>query len=64
MWVSCLEVLKQEEILNAVKKRRGSQFRGHKAQTKVKPMHFPGKNVRKKLRLMNLDAEEQEANNN
>ena len=40
VWLRCLEVLKQQEILNAVKEGAVVSFRGHKVQTKVKPMHF------------------------
>ena len=39
MWLSCLEALKQEEILNVVKEGAVVNFRGDKAQTKVKPIH-------------------------
>ena len=40
MWLRSLEVLKQQETLNNVKEDAGVNFRGHQAQTKVKPMYF------------------------
>ena len=49
VWLRCLKVLKQQEILNAVTE-------GHKGQTKVKPMHFQVKMYGKKLRFMSLEA--------
>ena len=39
VWLRYLEVLKQQEILNAVKEGTVVNFRGHKAQTKVRLVH-------------------------
>ena len=64
MWLSCLEVLKQQEILNAIKEGAVVNFRGHKAKTRLKPMHFFDKNVQKKLWFTSLEAKKQVANNN
>ena len=40
MWLRCLKVLKQQEILNATKEGAVVSFSCHKAETKLKPMHF------------------------
>ena len=40
MWLRYLEVLKQQEILKPLKEGAAVNFRGQKAQPKLKPMHF------------------------